>query len=101
MAEKESEEAKWKEKVDAQNSEISKLRSELDAAKKETGVAIGRLSQIYQISSPQGVKREGEYVERWSGQDVGSCAGVKREVEEEESNGGAAEKRPRRSLWDF
>ena len=101
MAEKESEEAKWKEKVDAQNSEISKLRSELDAAKKETGVALGRLSQIYQISSPQGVKREGEYVERWSGQDVGSCAGVKREVEEEESNGGAAEKRPRRSLWDF
>ena len=100
-AEKESEEAKWKEEVEAQNSEISKLRSELEKAKKETGVAIGRLSQIYQISSPQGVKREGEYVERWSDQDVGSCAGVKREVEEEESDGGAAEKRPRRSLWDF
>ena len=46
------------------------------------------------------MKREGEYLERFSSQDVGSSAGVKREAEEDESEEGA-EKRARLSCWNF
>jgi len=46
------------------------------------------------------VKPEGEYVERFSSQDVGISSGVKREAEEDESQEGD-EKRARLSCWNL
>merc|ERR1712192_140002 len=100
-------EEKWKDQISKLQSELEKAKKEKDEAKKEKDEekkakdeALRKLAAIYQLASPQGLKREGEYVERYSSQDHKSSTGVKREAEEEESNGGA-EKRSRPSFWNL
>merc|ERR1719239_2094694 len=99
-AEKKNEDEKWKDQILTLRSELEKAKKEKDEAKKAKDEATRKLAAIYKIASPQGVKREGEYVERFSSQDIKSSTGVKREVEEEESYGGA-EKRTRHSCWNL
>ena len=94
-ANKEKNEAN-KEKNEA-NKEKNEAKKEKDKARREKDEATRKLDAIFQLASPQGVKRKGEYVERFSSQDVGSSiavkrepedpTGVKREAEEEESDG--------------
>ena len=105
------EEEKWKDQISKLHSELEKAKKEKDEANKEKNEAnkekdearrekdeaTRKLDAIFQLASPQGVKRKGEYVERFGSQDVGSSiavkrepedpTGVKREAEEEESDG--------------
>ena len=98
-AKKEKEEAK-KERDEAKK-EKDEAKKEKDKVKKEKDEATRKLDAFYQLArSQQGVKPEGEYVERFSSQDVGISSGVKREAEEDESQEGD-EKRARLSCWNL
>merc|ERR1711971_145375 len=105
--ERKGEEEKWNDQISKLQSELEKAKKEKDEAKKEKDEAkkakdeaLRKLSAIYQLASPQELKREGEYVEGFTSQDIKSSTGVKREAEEEESDGGA-EKRSRFSCWNL
>jgi len=62
---------------------------------------LAKLNSIIQIVAPSEVKREVEYVERHTTNDASTPSGVKRELEEMESDEGVPEKRPRYSQWEY
>merc|ERR1719193_2660139 len=100
-AEKQKEEEKWKDQISKLRSELEKAKKEKDEEKKGKDEAARKLDAFYQLARSQGVKQEGEYVERFSSQDVVRSAGVKREAEEEEESYGEAEKRAKPSCWNL
>merc|ERR1712107_738966 len=95
-----------KQQAQCKANEISKLRTDLERAHKEKEEvlkekkeALAKLNSIIQIVAPSEVKREVEYVERLTTNDASTPNGVKREMEEMESDEGVPEKRLRYSQW--
>ena len=66
---------------------------------KEKDKALAKLTSIFQIVAPAEVKRELEYVERFTGTEGSSQCGVKREMGQIEHSGGESQKRSRYSSW--
>ena len=95
-----------KEQAQCKANEILKLRADLERAHKEKEEvlkekeeALAKLNSIIKIVAPSEVKREVEYVERPTTNDDSTPSGVKREMEEMESDEAVPEKIPRYSQW--
>ena len=95
-----------KEQAQCKANEILKLRADFEKAHKEKEEvlrekeeALTKLNSIIQIVAPSEVKREVEYVERLTTNDASTPNGVKREMQEMESDEGVPEKRLRYSQW--
>merc|ERR1712004_387222 len=89
-----------KEQAQCKANEILKLRADLEKAHKEKeevlkekDEALAKLNSIFQIVAPSEVKREVEYVEKLTINDASTSSGVKRELEEMESDEAVPEKR--------
>ena len=95
-----------KEQAQSKANEILKFRADFEKARKEKEEvlkdkeeALAKLNSIIQIVAPSEVKREVEYVERLTTNDASTPNGVKRELQEMESDEGVPEKRLRYSQW--